>query len=144
MMKEKLLNDKVLLEKQRFWLVYSYERCQKIGIKNTYTAEEFSDFENLCARYSRCIDFLIRKMFRTLDEYEFENQGTLIDVVNNAHKRELFEDIHMLRIMKDIRNTITHEYIEDNLIQIFEDVLKYSKELLGIIDNTIEYVDRVK
>jgi hypothetical protein len=38
-------------------------------------------------------------MFRTLDEYEFENQGTLIDVVNNAHKRELFEDIDELRIM---------------------------------------------
>ncbi len=143
-MQEKLLNDKKLLEKQRFWVVYSYKKCKKIGIKDEYTPEEFSDFENLCARYSRGIDFLIRKIFRTLDEYEFENQGTLIDVVNNAHKRGLFEDVQILRVMKDIRNTIAHEYIEENLSEIFVDVLKYSENLLGIIDNTIGYVDRLK
>ncbi|PIE46283.1 MAG: capsule biosynthesis protein [Gammaproteobacteria bacterium] len=46
--------------------------------------------------------------------------------------------------MKDIRNTIAHEYIEENLSEIFVDVLKYSENLLGIIDNTIGYVDRLK
>jgi len=29
----------------------------------------------------------MRKVFRSLDEIEYENQGTLIDVVDNAHKR---------------------------------------------------------
>jgi hypothetical protein len=28
----------------------------------------------------------------------FENQGTLIDVVNNAHKRGLIEDIDEFRV----------------------------------------------
>jgi len=46
---------------------------------------------------------------------EFENQGTLIDTVNHAHKRGLFDDIERLRVMKDIRNTIVYEYIEENL-----------------------------
>lgn len=76
--------------KQLFWVQISYDECFKIGIKKEYTIEEFGKFETLCARYSRGIDFLIRKIFRTLDENEFENQGTFIDVVNNAHKKGLF------------------------------------------------------
>ncbi len=140
MMLEKLLEDKKLLEKQLFWLEISYKECLNIGVKDNYTIDEFGRFETLCSRYSRSIDFLIRKIFRSLDEYEFENQGTLVDVVNNAHKRELFESIEEIRIMKDIRNNIAHEYIEDDLKDIFEEVLQYSKILINIINNTIRYI----
>ena len=144
MMHEKLLLDKKLLEKQLFWIDISYSECKTIAIKNEYSIEEFGKFEILCSRYSRGIDFLIRKIFRTLDEYEFENQGTLVDVVNNAHKRGLFENIDELRIMKDIRNTIVHEYIEDELTQVFEEVLEYTEKLIEIIHSTLKYIDKVK
>ena len=76
MMKEKLAQDLQLLEKQMRWLELSYQQCSSIGIKKQYGIEEFGYYETLCGRYSRGIDFLIRKIFRTLDEYEFENQGT--------------------------------------------------------------------
>ena len=144
MMYEKLVNDFHLLQKQLFWIDISFSECTNIGIKEKYSIEEFGKFETLCSRYSRGIDFLIRKMFRTLDEYEFENQGTLIDVVNNAHKRGLFEDIDELRIMKDIRNTIVHEYIEDNLVEVFDEVLEYTAKLINIINTTIKYIDKIK
>lgn len=107
-----------------------------------YSIEEFGKFETLCSRYSRGIDFLIRKIFRTIDEYEFENQGTLIDVVNNAHKRDLFEDIDKIRVMKDVRNTVVHEYIEDELVEVFEEILLYSEDLIHIINNTLNYIQK--
>jgi len=141
MMKQKLLQDFELLKKQLFWIELSYNECVKIGIKETYTIEEFGKFETLCSRYSRGIDFLIRKIFRTIDAYEFENQGTLVDVVNNAHKRGLFEDIDELRIMKDIRNTIAHEYIEDDLVNVFDEVLEYTQKLIEIINSTLIYIE---
>lgn len=142
MMLEKLKLDNRLLQKQLNWLQLSVIECKKIEIKEHYCVEEFGQFEILCSRYSRGIDFLIRKIFRTIDAYEFENQGTLIDVVNNAHKRGLFEDIDELRIMKDVRNTIVHEYIEDALVDVFDEVLKYSEKLLVIIENTLAYIDK--
>ena len=142
MMKEKLLQDKELLKKQLFWIDISYDECKIIGVKKEYSIEEFGKFETLCSRYSSSIDFLIRKIFRTLDEYEFENQGTLVDVVNNAHKRGLFEDVDELRIMKDVRNSIVHEYIEDELTEMFEEVLEYTSKLIDIIHNTLDYMDR--
>ena len=45
--------------------------------------------------------------------------------------------------MKDIRNTIVHEYIEDNLIDTFEEVLVYSKKLLLIMNTTFSYIDKI-
>lgn len=143
-MYEKLLNDKKLLEKQLSWIEISYKECLSIGIKDEYDIDEFGKFETLCSRYSRGIDFLIRKIFRSLDEYEFENQGTLIDVVNNAHKRSLFDSVDEIRIMKDIRNTIAHEYVEDELKEIFDEVLTYSKNLIEIMINTIEYINNIR
>jgi hypothetical protein len=142
MIKEKLEQDLVLLRKQLFWLEHSFRECSGIGIKEEYTVDEFGRFETLCARYSRSIDFLIRKYFRTLDAYEFENQGTLIDVVNHAHKRGLFEDVEELRIMKDLRNTIVHEYIEEDLVEVFEEVLEYGEKLIVIFLKTIEYTEK--
>jgi uncharacterized protein YutE (UPF0331/DUF86 family) len=140
MMREKVLHDQSLLVKQLSWIQFSFDECKRIGIKENYSIEEFGRFETLCSRYSRGIDFLIRKIFRTLDEFEFENQGTLVDVVNNAHKRGLFDDIEELRIMKDIRNTIVHEYIEDDLVEVFDEVLQYCDKLIVIIHNTLNYI----
>ena len=141
MIKEKLKQDAELLKKQLTWLKLSCSECKNISIKENYTIDEFGKFEILCGRYSRGIDFLIRKIFRSIDEYEFENQGTLVDVVNNAHKRGLFEDIEELRIMKDVRNTIVHEYIEDALADVFDEVLTYAQKLIVIIENTLAYID---
>ena len=142
MIQAKLKQETQLLQKQREWLIYSLIECEKIGLKKSYTIEEFGKFETLCSRYARSIDFLIRKFYRTLDIYEFENSGTLIDVVNNAHKKGLFEDIDELRMMQDLRNTIVHEYIEEELQDVFDEVLEYSKKLLKIIDISVEYAKR--
>ena len=79
---ENLLQNLNLLKKQIFWLQISYDQIEKIGIKEEYQIEEFGYYETACSRFSRSIDFLIRKMFRSIDAYEFENQGTLIDVVH--------------------------------------------------------------
>ena len=144
MIKELLNRDYQLLNKQKSWLEISFLECQKIGIKKEYSIDEFEKFETLCSRYSRSIDFLIRKVFRTIDAYEFENQGTLVDVVNNAYKRGLIEDIDTLRVMKDIRNTIVHEYIEDELAEVFDEVLTYTSKLIEIIDNTLNYIEKLQ
>ena len=142
MIREKLALEHAQLTKQRDWLAYSLQECQAIGIRPTYTIDEFGLFETLCSRYARGVDFLIRKVFRTIDAYEFENQGTLIDTVNNAEKRGLISDIETLRIMKDIRNTLVHEYIEEALSEVFDEVLEYTEVLLEIMDATLVYIDK--
>jgi len=141
MIEEKLQQDSILLQKQLDWLRLSYAECKTITPKKRYSIEEFGKFEILCSRYSRSIDFLIRKMFRTIDAYEFEDQGTLIDTVNHAHKRGLIDNIEELRIMKDIRNTIVHEYVEEALKEVFAEVIEYTQKLIEIMQRTIDYIE---
>ncbi|MBD3790525.1 MAG: capsule biosynthesis protein [Campylobacterales bacterium] len=46
--------------------------------------------------------------------------------------------------MKDIRNTIAHEYIEDQLKDIFDEVLEYSEKLIEIIRFTLKYMQNIE
>lgn len=133
----------VALEKQLFWLDYSYQEVKDLSKPEHFSIEQFNQFANLCSRYARTIDFLVRKVFRCLDDVEFENQGTLIDVVNHAHKRGLFEDIESIRQIKDIRNEIVHEYLDEALQSVFSDVLKAAPELIAIGRNTLAHVEKV-
>jgi hypothetical protein len=141
--REKLLDDLRLLKKQRYRLRYSIDECSAIDPAKPLEPKEFGAYETLCSRYGRSIDFLIRKIFRTIDAYEFENTGTLIDVVNNAAKRGLVEDVDRLRQMKDLRNQIVHEYIEENLLELWREVMEESRELDDLMERTIAYIERL-
>lgn len=134
-----LKENKQALESQYYWLERSYLICKKLANKNNYQPEEMDALETLCARFARSIDYLIRKVFRSIDDVEFENQGTLIDVVHNAEKRGLIESTEKMRLIKEIRNEIVHEYIQEEIQNHFSDVLINTEYVLKIIKNTIEY-----
>jgi len=141
--REKLAHDLTLLQKQRFWLAYSLKACKAIGIREHYTPEAFGQFETLCARYARSIDFLIRKFYRTLDAFEFEESGTLIDIIHRAHKRGLIDSVEEMRLLKELRNEIVHEYIEEDLTDYFKEVLEASHKVLRLIDRAETYTLRL-
>jgi uncharacterized protein YutE (UPF0331/DUF86 family) len=113
-----------------------------LGIQSRYEPDEFGYFEALCSRFSRSIDFLVRKIYRSIDEFELENQGTLIDTINRADKRGLIDSVEQIRVMKDIRNTIVHEYIEGNLEASFADVLSHTQALVLLLKTAQSYIEK--
>ena len=131
------------LVKQRFWLDYSYQQIKPLTNVEKFDIEQFNQFETLCSRYARTIDFLVRKVFRCLDDVEFETQGTLVDVVNRAHKRGFFDDVNIIREIKDIRNEIVHEYLDDGLQEVFVDIMQTAPDLLAIVDNSLSYIENL-
>lgn len=74
---------------------------------------------------------------------EIKRTSILIWRTINAHKRGLIDSVDELRIIKDIRNTIVHEYIEDNLKEVFSEVLHYSDKLVVIMNSTKTYIDKL-
>ncbi|MDO8550347.1 MAG: hypothetical protein Q7S39_09390 [Ignavibacteria bacterium] len=141
-MSEILFKNIKALKKQLGWFERSFEICKPVDISGVYSAEEFDDFETLAGRFSRSIDFLVRKVFRSLDDIEFESQGTLIDAVNNAHKRGLFTNFEDIKSIRDLRNEIVHEYLDESLKDNFSELLELTPRLIEIIKNTIEYSKR--
>jgi hypothetical protein len=129
------------LEKQTFWLQHSMKKSENLDLKNL-KIDDFDILETLSSRFARTIDFLVRKYWRALDSVEFETQGTLIDVVNRADKRKLFQDIEKFRELKDLRNEIVHEYLDDKLQEFFKEIRTESNELLEICQNSLNYGEK--
>lgn len=132
-----------ILEEAVSWLKRSYTQCLSIDLKKEYTADEFDTFETLTSRYARVVDILIHKVFRSIDFVELINEGTMIDVINRSHKRGLFKDIDEIRQIKDLRNEITHEYVMENVKDVFIETFKYTPQLFKIINTTKAYCENL-
>ena len=122
-------------------LLYSYDICKKTGLKDTYSDEEFVAFEAMTSRYARTVDMLINKVLRSLDAVEYINGGTVIDAANNTEKRGI-ADSRDLRKLKDLRNSIAHEYVTENIVRFFYNVLEFTPILKGVIEKLDEYCKR--
>ena len=119
-------------------LMYSFDVCQKNGLKETYSDEEFVAFEALASRYARTTDMLVNKVLRSLDTVEYIDGGSVIDAANNAEKRGIADSAE-LRKLKDLRNSIAHEYVTENLVRFFGKVLEFTPRLKFVIEKLNEY-----
>ena len=134
-----LIENLESLEKSLNWLKRSYEKSIKVNFKSALSEEEFDIMENLTSRYSRAVDLIISKLFRSIDAVELEESGTILDVVNRAEKRGLIDSSKRLRELKDLRNEIVHEYETDDLLDTFESVRNNIPEILSIAQNIKDY-----
>jgi hypothetical protein len=122
-------------------LMYSYEKCSAICLKDSYSEEEFEAFEAMTSRYARTTDMLINKVLRSLDAVEYIDGGTVIDATYNTEKRGI-ADAQELRKLKDLRNLITHEYVTEKLIRFFDKVLEFTPLLKIVIEKLNDYCFR--
>lgn len=134
-------NDKYLLESKE-WLLHSYEICSAIGVKSVYSVEEMDAFEALSSRFARSSDILIQQMFRTINMVELEPGGSVLDRINRAEKHGYIESANNLRKVREIRNTIVHEYQQNEIIQLFHDLLEATPMLLESIESTHVYIEK--
>ena len=118
---------------------WSYERTKNIVLNNNYSPDEFEKLEVLASRYARTTDMLVNKVLRSIDTLESEDIGTIIDIMNRAEKRKIVESAQLLHTIKDLRNSIVHEYQIDEIIKFFKDIIKFSPVLLDIIKNVNDY-----
>jgi uncharacterized protein YutE (UPF0331/DUF86 family) len=119
--------------------MYSYEICSKTGLKETYSEEEFMAFEAMTSRYARTTDMLVNKVLRSIDTVESEDIGTIIDIMNRAEKRGIVTSAELLHNIKDLRNSIAHEYVTENIARFFAKALEYTPLLNTIIKKLNEY-----
>lgn len=143
LLKNELNNNLDLLNKALDTFLYSYNNCKKIGVKEKYTYEELDKYEALTARFARISDILTQKIMKTVFLLIREDAKTFIDKINMSEKLGIIENSDDLKIIRDLRNEITHEYCKDDISQIFESILEYSPLLLRIIDSFKAYIKKI-
>jgi hypothetical protein len=137
--KEILRKELRLLTKAGDVLQYTYDLCSGIEIKGEFSQNELDKLELLTARFARTSDLLIQKTLRTIDELELEPEGTVRDRINKAEKRGIISNSGQLIEIRELRNQIAHDYLPEELNEIFGLVVELTPVLLGSIENIIKY-----
>jgi uncharacterized protein with HEPN domain len=55
-------------------------------------------------------------------------------------KINVIESAQTFKEIRRLRNTIAHEYVVDDLNELFKDVLQYSKVLVETVDKVDNYI----
>ncbi|MDQ3018969.1 MAG: hypothetical protein M3R36_00110 [Bacteroidota bacterium] len=117
----------------------AFNICKNIGEKNSYTEEEFMYFDVLTSRFSRLSDYIIQKAIRTIDKIDEEDAGTVRDRLNRAEKKELISSTDEFVEIRNLRNDITHEYIPEEMSEIFNGVMRYTPILKDSVERIKKY-----
>lgn len=131
------------MEKSADILDISYKKCKMIGIQNNYSLQDLEAFEALTARFARLSDLLLQKIFRLIDTIELVQDGTLLDRIHRAEKRNLISSAKQFTELRHLRNSIAHEYEPDEYMRIFKDVLAATGQLLDATEKTSHYCNRL-
>lgn len=129
-----------LVEQSAIALRHSLAKCEKVGIKPEYTLDELDHFEALSARFARTADLYTQKLLKSLFIVLGEDAISFLDKARLAEQLSVIESAEELEAIRDLRNTIAHEYAAANLNEVFRRTLELSGRLLDIIASTQRYL----
>jgi N-acetylglucosamine kinase-like BadF-type ATPase len=141
LIRNELRNNLGILDKALDTFKYSYENCQRIKIKEEYTYEELDKFESLTSRFARISDILTQKILKSIFLLLREDVKTFIDRINLSEKLGIIASAEQLKVIRDLRNEIAHEYCIEDISDLFENVLNHSGILLNIIAGVKAYIE---
>jgi uncharacterized protein YutE (UPF0331/DUF86 family) len=105
------------------------------------SAQERESCEALTSRFARLNDFLVQRIFRTLDQLELADEGTALDRLQRAAARGLIDSAHRWREMRLLRNAIAHDYLIESADTVLADALAAAPELVETVRRVLRYVE---
>lgn len=139
-----LLNDSIQqLKLVTSQLQVAYAVCKDIKLDQLLNDEDLLKLEALTARFGRLFDMFISKLLRIIDLCELSSEGTIIDLMNRAEKKGLIKSAADLRVLKELRNDVVHEYQIINLVSHHESIFKSVPELISMVNASIKYAEEL-
>ncbi|TSA57509.1 MAG: hypothetical protein D4R39_02260 [Methylophilaceae bacterium] len=141
--KSLLLADLDDLKRMAAHLGHSLERCD--GMDAGGALDDLSDerVEAFTSRFARTADLLVNKTLRSLDQHELESPGSMLDVLQRAEKRGIISSAKEIRLIKNLRNAIAHDYAGDNISETFKLCRQWTPVVLKVVTDLDAYVARL-
>jgi uncharacterized protein YutE (UPF0331/DUF86 family) len=117
----------------------SIERCKGFGSSPPYTEEQLIDLEALTGRFARVSDLLVQKVLKTIQRLDRDTPGTVRDRILQSEQKGIIPSAEMLLDIRDIRNTIAHDYDGDSFNEIVLFVFQNTSFLLQGVETAMEY-----
>lgn len=130
------------LRAARGHLQFSFERVRHLPESaETWTPEESERVEAFTGRFARIVDLLTNTVLRALFRYELEPEGTPRDRLDLAEKRGFVERAEDLRLLKEQRNEIAHDYAGKAQDRVLRFCREYTPRLEAVCDRVTRYVE---
>ena len=95
--------------------------------------------EALTSRFARLNDFLLQRVFRTLDQIELADEAAL-DRLQRAEARGLISSAERWRELRLLRNAIAHDYLIESADRVLRESLTAAPELIETAECIGRYV----
>jgi hypothetical protein len=122
-------------------LEYAFERCKETGIKNEYSTEELMIWEAFTSRHARLCDILTQKVLNNILLIETQKKGTVTDKANFAVANNFIATIEDFRSLRNIRNHIAHEYMQEEPNKIFSNIFNSYSLLKSFANKIISFYE---
>lgn len=106
-----------------------------------YTPKELEPYGALSDRFVRAVECGL-KFFRSYEMLQFaEYSETTRDLLNRMHKLGLISSVQRWLEMRDVRNRVVHDYLPEQLAQLYADISGSFGDELGRFCNAMEKIN---
>ena len=114
----------------------SLVKCRDIDFSPPISFESEESLDALSSKYSRVSDIYTQKVIKTLLFLLREDAPTFLDRMNLCEKLGIIPSAEELIAIRDLRNIIAHEYLSENLVEIYREIIQLSNNLINSITLT--------
>ena len=126
------------------WLKRSFHICDENYKTEALSDEAMDAFEGLTSRFSRVVDILFNKVFRSISYLEKGESLSWIDSLLLMEKIGIINSTEDARLIKELRNDIVHEYLTSDMTQLYQEVLVQCPVLFKYAEQAIERANQIK
>ena len=120
----------------------SLEKCRSLYLNGPRTFEVEESLDALTSKFARVSDIFTQKVLKSLILLTREDAPTFVDRMNLCEKLGVISSAADLIEIRDLRNQIAHEYLSENLTEIYGDCMALSEKLLAEIQVANPAIDR--
>ena len=129
-----------LLRKSVRHLKYSHHQAKSISLQEDNTEDQLETLDALASRFGRTVDLFFKKVLRSVLTVLEEFPKLVIDQANRAEQLHLIHSASELLEMRRLRNQITHEYTDDQWVDLYDKIISFVPGLIRSIEMTEHFV----
>lgn len=127
------------LQRSSASLERSLAKCASLTPSPRQSFEDEESFDALTSKFARTADILTQKVLKTLVMLLREDAPTFIDRMNLCEKLGIVPSAGGLVEVRDLRNTIAHEYAAEDLLEIYADTVRLCPLLLAAVASSSSF-----
>ena len=122
----------------------SLVKCRDLDFSLPISFEAEESLDALSSKFSRVSDIFTQKVLKTFLFVLREDAPTFLDRMNLCEKLGIIPSAEELIAIRDLRNIIAHEYLSENLVEIYMEIIELSDTLLKAILETERFFIKIK